>query len=55
MEEFERKNLVLVSDVVENEILVNEKLLFKSELLEENVSLLKSDVLEGEMILEDGK
>lgn len=55
MEEFERKNLVLVSDVVENEILVNEKLLFKSELLEENVSLLKSDVLEGEMILEDGE
>lgn len=55
MEEFERKNLVLVSDVVENEILVNENLLFKSELLEENVSLLKSDVLEGEMILEDGE
>lgn len=55
MEEFERKNLVLVSDVVENEILVNEKLLFKSELLEDNVSLLKSDVLEGEMILEDGE
>lgn len=55
MEEFERKNLLLVSDVVENEILVNEKLLFKSELLEDNVLLLKSDVLEGEMILEDGE